>query len=226
MKYNLNNKFKMTIVLGLLFTVWAVSDLSGPWHTNLKEFEPETVARLETDMWRSYYNKESFHLYGSLVEMLHGQQGFPFLRANYEAYLAAKAAIVFKKGDNHNDYRQALPYLVKYFYQMKRIGELKCNPEEAARKELKWWIVHRERSHYGKETLIKSIADAAGALYSENPNNMMDYARERAEAMIIRDDEAAGDGVNERDWQQINSKLSAAYKALYNSLNQKIAKNN
>jgi len=42
----------------------------------------------------------------------------------------------------------------------------------------------------------------------------------RAEAMIIRDDEEAGDGVSKKEWKQINSKLLYSYKSLVNILNQ------
>jgi hypothetical protein len=210
----------ITASLFILLTTWILSDLFGPSHNNLRKFNPEVIAGLETDMWHAYYDKDSFHLYRLLVYMLHDQQGFPLLRANYEAYLAAKAAVVFKEGNNRHDYELALPYLIKYYKEMKNIGELKCNPVSAAKAELEWWIIHRERMKYGTEALVKAVAQAAGVLYGEDTYELMDYAKARTEAMIIRDEGAEKKSVSQNEWQQINNKLLYSYNALYKVLNQ------
>jgi len=39
-------------------TAWIAIDLWRPVSSNLRAFDPEQVARLDTDMWRSYYDKE------------------------------------------------------------------------------------------------------------------------------------------------------------------------
>lgn len=219
MKLTFNRKRKViaTIIAALL--AWVLIDLFSPWHSDLRRFHPIAVAQLETDMWRAYYNKEGFRLYRLLVEMLHHHQGFPYLRAHYHAYLAARAAMVFKRGQVRTDYEKALPCLVDYYRGMKRIGQLDCDPQEVARLELEWWIVHRERSKYGEEALAQAIASAAGALYSEDPQQLYKYAKERTEAMIIRDEESLRDGVSEAEWQEIDNKLRASYQALYAALN-------
>ncbi|HVO74481.1 MAG TPA: hypothetical protein VMT35_10700 [Ignavibacteriaceae bacterium] len=216
----IDKKIVIPVILAIVI-LYAVIDLFGPWHSNVKEFNPKEIAGLETEMWKAYYQKESFHLYRSLVEMLIKQQGFPFIRANYYAYLAAKAALVFKEGKNRQNYELALPYLEKYFNGIKDIGRLSCRPEKVARLELEWWIVHRERLTYGKAALVKAIAEAAAALYSLNSESLTEYAQQRAEAMIIRDEQADKDGVDEKEWQEINIKLIRSYQALEKVMNQK-----
>lgn len=219
MKVKLLRKYTIIITLIMVIVGWALIDLFGPWHSDLRRFDPVAIAQLETDMWRAYYDKEGFRLYRLLVAMLHDHQGFPYLRANYHAYLAARAAMVFKRGQGRTDYEKALPYLVDYYRGMKCIGQLDCDPPEVARLELEWWIVHRERSQYGEEALVQAIASATGAFYSENAQQLYEYAKERTEAMIIRDEEALRDGVSEAEWQEIDTHLRASYQALYAALN-------
>lgn len=217
-------KNQRTWIIGLLVVllVWGTIDLFGPWHNDLRQFDAVAIADLETDMWRAYYDKDGLRLYRLLVEMLHTHQGFPYLRANYHAYLAARAAMVFKRGQSRPDYEKALPYLVSYYRGMKRIGQLDCTPEEVARLELEWWIVHRERSTYGDEALVQAIASTNAELYGEAPGHLYEYAKKRTEAMIIRDEEAQKDGVSEAEWQKIDTLLRASYLALHHALNPEI----
>src|SRR3972149_8191783 len=104
MKFHLSRKKIIIITIVVLLVIWAVADLFGPWHTNLRKFDAAAIAELETDMWHAYYDKESFRLFRLLVEMLHDHQRFPYLQAGYQACLAAQAAMVFKKGYERKDY--------------------------------------------------------------------------------------------------------------------------
>ena len=46
----------IVLVLALLICV-VLYDLYFPRTTHMREFDPDEVARLETAMWRSYYDK-------------------------------------------------------------------------------------------------------------------------------------------------------------------------
>jgi hypothetical protein len=221
MKFHLSRTKKIIIIAIVLLVILIAADLFAPWHTDLRKFEAAAIAELETDMWHAYYDKESFRLFRLLVKMLHDHQGFPYLQASYQAYLAAQAAMVFKKGHERKDFELALPYLIKYYDGIKRIGQLNCNPEQVAKAELEWWIIHRERLRYGEAALVKSVAVATGSLYSEDPEDLMEYAQARTDAMIIRDDEEARDNVSDQEWKQINTKLLYSYQSLATVLNQK-----
>src|SRR5919108_941048 len=50
--------------------VWLAVDLFGPRSTSLRSFDPIEVARLESAMWRSYYDNDRLHLFNQLAELM------------------------------------------------------------------------------------------------------------------------------------------------------------
>jgi hypothetical protein len=95
----------IAITLPLLIGA-ALLDLYYPRVTQMREFDPDEVARLETAMWRSYYEKRRLALFNQLAELLRTQYRMPPLRSNVVAYYAADAAFVFKKGQERSDLRE------------------------------------------------------------------------------------------------------------------------
>src|SRR5947208_5898145 len=104
----------IAIVLALLIC-GALYDLYYPRTTQMRDFDPDEVARLETAMWRSYYEKKQVQLFNQLSELLRTQYHMPLIRSNQVAYYAANAAFVFKEGKGRSDYEKALPDLVKFY---------------------------------------------------------------------------------------------------------------
>jgi hypothetical protein len=200
-------------VLALLILYVGV-DLFWPFDRDLRQFDAEEIGRLETAMWHSYYDGESAQLFFQLAELLRTQFQFPFLRSFRTAYFAARAAFVFKDGGNRRDYEQALPYLESYFGAVRGIGNLVFNVQRAARLELEWWIIHRERDRNPPGALDRACAEAAAALYQLSIDSTMEHGRLRAAAMIIRDARAESGNVSEKDWMLIESLLRESYRSL------------
>src|SRR6266508_3932687 len=94
-------KSRKKLVLKICFVVY---DLYGPRSAHLREFDADEVARLETAMWRSYYEKQQLRLFNQLSELLRTQYNMPLVRSNQVAYYAANAAFVFKDGKQQTDY--------------------------------------------------------------------------------------------------------------------------
>jgi hypothetical protein len=69
---------------------WAVAELARPRRVDIRMFDPDEVARLETAMWRSYYDRRRLPLFGQLVALLQGQFHLQPLRAVALAGLAAE----------------------------------------------------------------------------------------------------------------------------------------
>jgi hypothetical protein len=194
---------------------WAAAELARPRRADIRVFDPDEVARLETAMWRSYYDRRRLPLFGQLVALLQGQFHLQPLRAVTLAGLAARAAAVFQVGDHHDDYRRALPYLERYYAAIRAVSEVPFDPKRAAELELEWWIIHREAILHPPGDLEQALADLAAELYQVPAERLWAHASRRAEAMAIRDHAATREvGVLDDDWHRIEAVLWVAWKAL------------
>lgn len=201
-----------------IFLVYAGVDLFWPLNNDLRQFDPAALGKLETDMWRSYYDRKPLKLFFELTEILRTQYNFPWLRSFLGAYYATRAAFVFKDGKQRSDHEKALPALNAYFATVRRTGNIPFDVPNAAILELEWWIIHRQREQYGKAALDTACANAASAIFLVSPDSTLEHGRLRAEAMVIRDDQAAAGGVREEDWARIDKLLQACYVSLSRAL--------
>src|SRR6059058_245204 len=203
----------MVLVLALLIC-GGLYDLYFPRTTHLREFDPDEVARLETAMWRSYYDKQRLRLFNELSELLRTQYHMPLIRSNQVAYYAANAAFVFKQGKQRTDYEKALPDLLKFYGEIRKLSDIAFDVDRAARLELEWWIIHRQRAQHAPGDLDKALAELQAEIYQVPIERVMEHGRLRAEAMTIRDTKAENGGVTEADWARINELLKESWRLL------------
>src|SRR5205085_7708629 len=130
--------FLILLVVVVLLAAWIAFDLTRPPTTDIRRFDPDEVARLETAMWRSYYSRRRLRLFFELGELLRTQYHFPFWQSQRVAYHAARAAFVFKDGHSRADYELALPDLVAYYTAIRRASNVPLHPQRAAHLERGW----------------------------------------------------------------------------------------
>ncbi|HVF48491.1 MAG TPA: hypothetical protein VNA19_00310 [Pyrinomonadaceae bacterium] len=198
---------------------WVGYDLYGPRRTSLREFDANEVARLETAMWRSYYERRRVALYNQMTELLRTQYRLPLVRSNTVAYQAAQAAFVFKDGRTRTDYEKALPHLVNFYTDIRKVSDVPFDARRAAALELEWWIIHRQRKNHTPAELTRALAELPAELYQVPAERLLEHARLRAEAMTIRDNRAAAGGVTEDDWRRIDELLHASWQSLRRAVN-------
>jgi hypothetical protein len=215
----LKSLMKIGAALVLVLAGWAAYDLSSSRQTSLRDFDADEVARLDTAMWRSYYSRQRVRLYGQLTELLRTQYRLPFRRSNAVAYRAAGAAFVFKDGHSRADYERALPDLLSFYQSIRSVSDTDFDPERAAKLELEWWIVHRERKQHAPGDLERALAELASELYRVPEDRLAEHARLRAEAMEIRDTKAEQGGVTEDDWKRIDDLLHQSWRSLHSAVN-------
>lgn len=207
------------LIVLIILLAWLGFDLYGPRHHSLRDFDPNEIARLETDMWRSYYAKERLKLFNQMAELLRTQYGMPLATSNAVAYQAAKAAFVFKEGKKREDYEKALPNLVKFYQAVHDGADINFDVQKTAKLELEWWIIHRQRDKYQPGDLDRALAELPAELYRVPVDRLMEHARLREEAMTIRDKKAEGGGLTEADWARINELLRASWRSLFDAVN-------
>ncbi len=115
---------RVVVIVLVLLICGALYDLYYPRTTRMREFDPDEVARLETAMWRSYYEKQRLQLFNQLAELLRTQYGMSRLKSEQVAYYGANAAFVFKQGKQRTDYEKALPDLLKFYEAIHQISDI------------------------------------------------------------------------------------------------------
>ncbi len=91
--------------------------------------------------------------------------------------------------------------------------------EQAARSELRWWIIHRQRQIHTPTDLEQALAYTAAAVYHISPQQAMDHARLRVQAMTLRDTKATTGSLTEQDWHDIEQLLSQSWQSLWATVN-------
>jgi hypothetical protein len=183
---------RVLVVGGVLVAAllsWGGLDLLGPRRSDLRAFDPTEVARLDTGMWRSYYDRRPLLMFVQLAELMRRQFRLPYLRS----YVVAARAI-------------------------RAVSTTPFDERRAARLELEWWIVHRERAGHGGPGLERALAEAAAALYGIPPDSLAEYGRGRAMAMTLRDRGEAAGGLSAGDWARIQRVLDGSWRALWRAV--------
>ncbi len=198
---------------------WAAVDLWVPRRTSLRSFQPREVASIETDMWRSYYERRPVALFFQMSRLMREQYGFRWLRSQVAAFHTSRSAFVFKRGANRQDYEKALPDLRSFYDAIRRDADISFDPTEAARRELEWWILHRERDRYGTPALATALAELPAGIYQMPAASFAEHGATRAEGMVVRDQKAAAGGVTEADWQRIHALLDQSWTSLHTVVN-------
>jgi len=212
--------WKTVVLVVVLLFLWAAWDVWGSRASDLRSFDSKEVARLETAMWRSYYERHQVRLFLQLTELLRTQYHVPFLRSNLLAYSAAKAAFVFKDGKDRADYERALPDVANYYEGIQAISTTPFDVKEVSRLELEWWIIHREREKYGVDALTRSLAELQAAIFELPADRFMEHGRLRAEAMVLRDIRWESEEMNQADWHAIEILLQRSWQDLWMQVRQ------
>lgn len=181
--------------------------------SDLRVFDAAAVGKLDTDMWRSYYERRPVLLFRQMITLLRTQYGMRPLEALTNAYRAAHAAFVFKDGRSRTDYEKALPDLEAYYRDIAAMSTKSFDAHRAAALELEWWIVHRERS----SELPNALTALQAEIYGVPAESFAEHARLRAEAMDLRDGKGAA--ITEADWQRIGQMLAGSWSSLHNAVN-------
>jgi hypothetical protein len=195
-------------------SAWIVWDLAAPVHGNLHDFDPHEVARMETSMWRAYYDHRSVALFTELARLLRIEYHLPFWRSWVGAWHAARAAAVFQRGHDRPEYERAMPDLQAFYRLIRGVADVPFDVDRAARLELEWWIIHRQRASHNAGDLEQALAGLQAEIYREPATRFELHAKLRADAMILRDTRAEAGALTDGDWARIAGMLDTSWTSL------------
>jgi hypothetical protein len=192
----------------------AAAYICFPRRADLAKFDPTGMARLETAMWRHYYEKRHLPLFRDLYEVARREYGFSPLDSVRVAYAAAGAAKAFQPSTSRAEAEAAMPDLIAYFSILSQAAPAPVAVEDAARTELAWWQARREDAT--PEQYGPIIARVATLVYGVDGEDLRRSGVVRAQAMAYRD--AHGENIGEADWSFIADQLELAYGLLKKAL--------
>ncbi len=198
----------LAVLIAILAALAAYAAI--PRQADLTAFDPGETARLETAMWRHYYDKRFLALFADLYGLARGQDGFSPLDSARIAVTAARAARAFQPTASRAEAQVAVPLLIDYFAVLARGAPVPVDTVAAARAELDWWQSRREA--VGPKTYGLTIARVTALVYGVDGDDVRAFGITRAQAMEFRDQR--GQSITEADWAAIEQQLLSAYRHL------------
>jgi hypothetical protein len=201
-------KLRLPVLIVLLAALVALAAV--PRQADLTRFDPDKTARIETQMWRHYYDKRFVALFADLYGLARDEQGFSPLDSARIAIEAARAARAFQPTTSRAEAQVVLPLLADYFAVLARGAPEPVDVAVAARAELNWWQARRESAP--PESYGLTIAQVATLLYSVEGIEVESFGVIRAPAKAYSD--AREGRMTEADWSAIETQLASAYRHL------------
>jgi hypothetical protein len=182
-----------------------------PRDAHLRLFDPARVARLETRMWRSYYEQRYAALFADLYTLNREDYGFSPADSLAIAWYAAQAARTFQPTRSRAEAQSALPLLERYYAVLRRRGGETFDAREAALLELNWWQLRRENAPPPAYGAV--IVQTTSAVFHADNADVRRAGLLRAQMMSYRDERRDG-SMQESDWAHVESELVRSYEAL------------
>lgn len=182
---------------------------------NLRNFDYIKVAKLDTEMWRSYNNGNTSpaRLFIRAFKLIKYQLGFSWIATVRLAYYAGRAALCYRlKNHGDEDYAQSEKYLTGLFRTISRSCDKPFDFKEAAKLELEWWDIQRYPKKHTK-SLSKSLNENMAAVYGLQHQAIKGYGKYRAEALLLLDKDKT-----KTDYIKMETLLLEAWKSLHDSV--------
>jgi hypothetical protein len=194
-------------------------------------FDPDRVARLETESWRAYYDRRWLGMARVLVAAHREQFGLSPFGALLATISASRAAIAFAPLEG-NDLDAARRHLVAYYRRVRAALGTTADAATLAERELDYWVVHRRLAIARKanppamtladtdtlraiEPMTIAFARLHAALFDSTPETMRPSAEWRALAAVAVDRISGGYSTDvAADWTLVESHLQQTYQAI------------
>lgn len=191
----------------------------------------DLIARIETELWEAYYNRQWPREFRLLIAMHREFMGMSLPAAVLASFDATRAAMAFAPLDA-SDRLKARQHLVRYYQKVRLALHCTAGPTDLADRELHYWIVHREvaRKRLAEVAAgrpvddpdlseIEPVSDAFArlhaGLFNSTPEAMRQSGSYRAQATAVVDRISGGYSPDVAgDWARVEETLRLAYRAI------------
>jgi hypothetical protein len=177
-------------------------------------FDPDHVANLETEGWRSYYDRNWPRVLYLMERTAAVEFHIPFPLSIRAAYLVTRAAIAFKPIES--DLPATRSFLERYYRMVRRYSGLTFDPVEVARLELEYWVVHRRlagAADHGE--LVDVLTELHATTFGIPGERARDSGDWRTKAAVTVDRITSRRTTDvEADWRVLEEQLRSCYHSL------------
>jgi hypothetical protein len=165
------------------------AETGGARPSRLRSFDPARVADLEYRAWVAYYRSEWGKVLAASVQLVRTGFGMSWPRTLHGAWLVMRANQLWAPAPV-NDPDGARRCMRRFYTLLRDSYSEPEDVEEAARLEVDWWRVHRERQRSAADAnddLVDAVARLYAFLYRMPDEAVRPAATERVLAMDISD---------------------------------------
>ena len=202
---------RIALTVALLGAGW----FFWPRKADMRGFDPDAMARVETKAWRHYYEKRWFALFADLYDGARHQYGFSPCDSVLLSFHAARSSWIFQPSRSREEAWQAVPALERYFRVIAKGAPPSFDVRRAAQTEIEWWQLRREGKTW--QEYGRAIAVATGVVYGLPPEKLEPASSKRAEMMDARDNKRKS--IDEDDWRSIEAGLRTAWRQIKDAVN-------
>jgi hypothetical protein len=157
-----------------------------PGRSPLTAFDAESVGRAEQRAWAAYYLHQWPTLFDLMLRMTRGAFGLSLPQAVYASYLNTYAQVVWSRQGAQDGLAEA--YMRRFYAYVKEPTGGTYDVDKAAKLEVQWWAVHRNRDQYPDHAaLARALADTYAEVYQLPADTLLPAGEARAAAMDLSD---------------------------------------
>ena len=157
---------------------------------SMRSFDPRRLGAAECDGWVGYYRRRWLLVLGAAVRMVRVGFGMPWPHTLYGAWLVLRANQLWAPVPD-NDPDGARRTMRRFYALAARTSGEPFDVDEAARREVQWWRVHRhlqrDAPDEDQKPLVDALTDLYAHVYGVAPDTVRPAAAERAAACRISD---------------------------------------
>jgi hypothetical protein len=181
------------------------------------QFDPERVALLEAEGWRSYYDRDYPRIFWLMTQLTREQFHVPLPLAALAAVHIALAMRAFIPGDH--DMAAVRAKIARYYAIARRYSGFATDLRRVTALEAEYWDVHRRLSGKAdKREFTETMVALHAAVFGLSPECTRESAELRVEANNTVDRITAGAPDPEAEWALLKQQLSACYRSIAREL--------
>lgn len=181
-------------------------------------FDPDHVAKLETEGWRAYYDRRWLRVLYLTERTTATEFHVPFPLSAQGAYYVTRAAIAFKPVAN--DIPGTRAALERYYGLVRRWSGLTFDTQRVTDLELDYWIVHRRLSGAADHSELEDVlTDLHASTFGIAQERARGSGTWRTAAAITVDGITGHRSADiDADWRLLEGQLRHCYRSLLDEI--------